>query len=101
MVQAKDFAGLVAVRLFLGLCEGGLLPGLVRQDYVIARRIVVQLHSQDLVSQHNLQETRTPTSVCLCLPLYRLQAAEIKSSVSIFYASGMFFRSCLRGAISS
>ena len=25
----QNFAGLVAIRFFLGLCEGGLLPGIV------------------------------------------------------------------------
>jgi hypothetical protein len=27
--QVHNFRGLVAIRLFLGLCEGGLLPGIV------------------------------------------------------------------------
>ena len=27
-----NFSGLIAIRFFLGLCEGGLLPGIVRHS---------------------------------------------------------------------
>ncbi|KAF8529114.1 MFS transporter [Hysterangium stoloniferum] len=39
----KNFGGLIAVRLFLGLCEGGLLPGMVLYLSSIYKRNELQL----------------------------------------------------------
>ncbi|GJJ07535.1 hypothetical protein Clacol_001737 [Clathrus columnatus] len=39
----QNFGGLIAVRLFLGLCEGGLLPGMVLYLSSIYRRQELQL----------------------------------------------------------
>lgn len=39
----QNFGGLVAVRMFLGLCEGGLLPGMVLYLSTIYRRQELQL----------------------------------------------------------
>lgn len=39
----QNFGGLIAVRLFLGLCEGGLLPGMVLYLSTIYRRQELQL----------------------------------------------------------
>ncbi|KAJ6599082.1 MFS general substrate transporter [Mycena vulgaris] len=61
-----DFGGLIAIRMFLGLCEGGLLPGIVRADF----------------------ERK------LCLPIFKIlylstiyKPHELQLRVGIFYAS--------------
>ncbi|RXW25140.1 hypothetical protein EST38_g705 [Candolleomyces aberdarensis] len=40
---ARDFTGLIVVRLFLGLCEGGLLPGLILYLSTIYKKHELQL----------------------------------------------------------
>lgn len=39
----QNFAGVAAVRFFLGLCEGGLLPGLILYLSTMYRRDELQL----------------------------------------------------------
>ncbi len=56
-----NYSGLLAVRFFLGLCEGGLLPGIVCAcDHIHAHHLTCVA---DVVSQYAVQTARIATTV--------------------------------------
>ena len=59
-----DFSGLIAIRFFLGLCEGGLLPGIVCGSVSIFLHYGAH-HSPDAVSQYFIQAARAAATVRL------------------------------------
>ncbi len=55
----QSFGGLVAIRFMLGLCEGGLLPGIVSvfpsYDYAKSHEATKILYLSTIYKRHELQ----------------------------------------------
>lgn len=52
----QSYSGLLAIRFFLGLCEGGLLPGIV-SNHVRGLKHIVLMKDLDALPEHPLQAT--------------------------------------------
>lgn len=53
----QNFGGLVAIRLMLGLCEGGLLPGMVTQILYNLSGEILTISFPDFIFEHYLSAT--------------------------------------------
>lgn len=61
-----NFSGLLAIRFFLGLCEGGILPGMVSIvasfPYGLCTKLSQVLYLSTLYKPHELQLRFDPTT---------------------------------------
>lgn len=83
----QSFGGLVAVRFFLGLCEGGLLPGIVGGCH--RQSIIVPNHStRSYISVPYINVTNFNFGKHKFRGLLPFNVLTINRRVGIFYASG-------------
>ena len=60
----QNYGGLVAIRLMLGLCEGGVLPGMVNYKPIRIREKLAQDLSGSVLEYH-LPAARTPAQASM------------------------------------
>lgn len=83
-----SYSGLLAIRFFLGFCEGGILPGIVSVSglWHFTRTLIFL---EDTLPQHALQAPRTSAAVKLLLSCNTMQ-------ILTFCAASEYFMRQLR-----